>query len=161
MAGYGFPRQAPKSATHGADKIGAARRFQNPAGTFQPRRDGSVKRVDGYPMHSPGLNEKNLGPKPRPHRGNIALDGAPKDHQDIPAHPGMVHKAKDGQHWTGLSPTEVHAVLNDEREPTSPAIGYKELPAPEAAFGQRSRNQNGEVTPGSPGQHAARIFASP
>jgi hypothetical protein len=104
----------------------------------EPRQiipDGSGHRSHGIqPDH--GINTKHfLGKPPKP-----------KAEHSVVSHPGMAHFDREsGLHVTDFSSTQVAQALGGYKDPTVPAPRDKPLPPAKAAFGQRSRTNNGAL----------------
>jgi hypothetical protein len=140
MATYnGKYRQVPKINGNTVDAFG--RDIMN-----APRHQSPNKNLQ--PMHS-GKRRVEFEPGEVVRKGNIALDGAPKRLQSTtPVNVGS-HRTHRHEHVSdpshgqtfnlaGISSTQAASALLGDRDPTALANRTKVLPAPKAAWGQRT-----------------------
>lgn len=125
---------------------------QSEKSPFGPGRDGRPKGVPNTPgQHGPARGADAFQGHHVP--GNIARDGAPKNHHDVPVHGGMVTRSRQGTVHQGGD--DLSRFTADPANPLGGAPRGKVLTPVQPVSGQRSR-ENDPLHGGEPGEAHAK-----
>ena len=122
---------------------------------FGPGRDGRPKAVPAAPgMHGPARGADAFKGHHVP--GNLARDGAPKNHHDVPVHGGMNAKSRrTGEHFDGVGGDGLSRFDANPANPLGGAPRGKTLTPVQPVPGMRSR-VNDSLAGGKPGENHAK-----